>query len=134
MNNYPALIGVVKRLPHRLREEWKRKVAKIIDKTNREPLFQHLVDLAEKECKVVNTTFSKRMDEIPTQKGKKDVYRVKTSSHAITKTYPGKVIELKDCYFLESRAQPKNVHAANDSTFWQTVTNSRQNLFVIKYD
>ena len=91
MNNYPALIGVVKRLSYRLREGWKRKVAKIIDETNREPLFEHLVDFVERESKVVNTTFSKRMDEeIPTHKGKKDVYRVKTSSHVITKTYPGK--------------------------------------------
>ena len=82
-----------------LRKGWKRKVAKIIDETNRELLFEHLVDFVEKESKVVNTTFSKRMDEILTQKGKKDVYRVKTSSHVITKTYPGKNNRIKGLLF-----------------------------------
>ena len=135
MNNYPALIGVVKRLPYRLREGWKRKVAKIIDETNREPLFEHLVDFVERESKVVNTTFSKRMDEeIPTHKEKKDVYRVKTSSHVITKTYPGKDNRIKRPLFSGVQSPAKECPCCKRQHILANCYDSRQNLFVIKYD
>ena len=114
MNNYPSFIGVVKRLLYRLRERWKRKVAKIIDETDRGPLFEHLVDFVERESKVENTICSKRMDEkIPSHKVKKDVYSVETSNHVITKNYPGKDYRVKRPLFSEVQSPAKECPCCN---------------------
>jgi len=78
INNYPTLIGVEKRLPYKLRESWKRKVATIIEESDREHTFEHLVEFVERESKIKISAFSKRMDEeFQPQKGKHDVSTVK---------------------------------------------------------